>query len=329
MNTRRNFIKTAGAGVAASALSMSPLGSFAHSISQNRSGAKKIRIGIVGAENSHAGIVSKMINIDKKFPGVEVVSVWGETEEFARNTMKIGNIPLMIKNPEEMLGNIDAVIVDHRHPKYHLKAATPFVKAGIPAFVDKPFCYRLNEGKEFLQMAREAGTPVTSFSTIAQSDATFDIAEQVKTLGEYDNIIRFGPVEVDSPWGGVFFYGVHVVQPLMFMFGHDIVEVRVNTYNKKGGAELVFNNGKIATLVFNTKHYGWDTYVEKKEGIVHLKSRVEETDPARCYKDMIEMFRTGKEPRSHESILKCVAVLEAMEKSVKSGKWEKVATVSL
>lgn len=328
MSTRRKFIRTVGAGAVVSALSMSPMGSFARSISQVESDPKKIRIGIIGAENSHSTIVSKMINVDKKFPGVEVVAIWGEKEEYARKAMKNGNIPLMVTDPEEMLGKIDAVIVDHRHPKYHLKAATPFVKEGIPAFVDKPFCYRLDEGMEFLKMARELGTPVTSFSTIAQSDATFDIAEQVKTLGEFDNIIRTGPLELDSQWGGIFFYGVHLVQPLMFMFGEDIVEVKVNVYDKRGGATLVFSNGKIATLVFNTKHYGWDTYIENKEGILQLNSRVEETDPARCYKDMIEMFRTGKEPRTHENILKCVAVLQAMERSVENSKWEKVATVS-
>jgi len=329
MSTRRKFITTVGAGAAASALSVSPFGSIARSISLNETNAKKIRIGIVGAENSHATIVSKMLNVDKKFPGVEVVAIWGEKEEYARNAMNAGNIPLMVKDPEEMLGKIDAVIVDHRHPKYHLKAAVPFVKAGIPAFVDKPFCYRLDEGKEFLKMAGDLGTPVTSFSTIAQSDATFDIVEQLKTLGDFDSIIRTGPVEVDSQWGGIFFYGVHIVQPLMFMFGDDIVEVKVNTFDNRGGANVVFGSGKIATLVFNTKYYGWDTYVDLKEGITSLKSRVEETDPARPYKDMIEMFRTGKEPRTHENILKCVAVLQAMEKSVKSGKWERVAAVSL
>jgi hypothetical protein len=39
---------------------------------------------------------------------------------------------------------------------------------------------------------------------------------------------------------------------------------------------------------------------------------------------MVEMFRTGKEPRSHESILSDVAVLEALEKSVASQQWETV-----
>jgi len=79
-----------------------------------------------------------------------------------------------------------------------------------------------------------------------------------------------------------------------------------------------------ANLVFSTLHYGWGTFVETKKGIVEFKSRVQETSPDRCYRDMVEMFRTGKEPLIHESILKPVAVLEAMEKSVTSEKWEEV-----
>ena len=39
---------------------------------------------------------------------------------------------------------------------------------------------------------------------------------------------------------------------------------------------------------------------------------------------MVEMFRTEKEPRSHESILKGVAVFEALEKSVTNQEWEEV-----
>jgi hypothetical protein len=39
---------------------------------------------------------------------------------------------------------------------------------------------------------------------------------------------------------------------------------------------------------------------------------------------MAEMFRTGKEPRTHQSILNCVSVLEALEKSAESEKWVEV-----
>jgi len=52
---------------------------------------------------------------------------------------------------------------------------------------------------------------------------------------------------------------------------------------------------------------------------------VEESDPALCYTDMVEMFRSGKEPRSHQSILNCVRVLEALEKSVATQEWEETS----
>lgn len=285
---------------------------------------KRIRIGIIGAENSHTIGFGKMFNIDRKFPGVEVEYVWGETEAFARNAMEKGSIPNMVTDPMQMMGKIDALIVDHRHAKYHLEAATPFVKAGIPTFIDKPFCYRTEEGKEFLAMAREVGTPVTSYSSIAQSESTFDIKEQVESMSEISQVIRYGPVELDSKYGGVFFYGVHIVQPLLFMFGDDVEKVKISRDGKNGNATLVFHSGLFATLIFKSLAYGWETFVETEEGLIELKSRVEESDPAKNYADMVEMFRTGKEPRSHESILKCVAVLEAMERSASSEKWEKV-----
>lgn len=320
MNSRRSFIKTVTAGSALSALSFSAAASRLFPAEAQ----KNMVIGIIGAENSHTLGFAKMFNIDKKFPGMEVKYLWGETDEFARKAQEAGKIPVVVKDPLEMLGKIDALIVDHRHPKYHLEAARPFVKAGIPAFIDKPFCYRVQEGKEFLAMAREAKTPITSYSTIAQADSTFDIAEQVKSLGEFNDIVRYGPADIESPYGGIFFYGIHLVQPLMYMFGEDIKVVKINKYGKKAGAAVIFESGLQADLVFSSLHYGWQTFVATKNGVVELKSRVQETNPERCYRDMVEMFRTGKEPLSHESILKPIAVLEAMERSVSSEKWEEV-----
>jgi predicted dehydrogenase len=214
--------------------------------------------------------------------------------------------------------------VDHRHAKYHLSAAAPFVEAGIPTFIDKPFCYRTAEGKAFLSMARQKGTPVTSYSSEAHSSATFDMREQVREMGEINQVIRTGPVDMDSVYGGLFFYGVHSVQPLMYIFGDDVEKVRITREKGNGNATMVFSSGLFATLIFKRLAYDWETFVESGEGFVEVKSRIPETDPPKCYADMVEMFRTGKEPRSHDSILKCVAVLEALERSVSSGSWEKV-----
>ena len=168
METRRSFIKKAGKGAAYSSVVLSTTGALARpAFPVSKNNKKNIRIGIIGAENSHTIGYGKLFNVQKKFPGVEVSYVWGETEEFARNAVENGKIPSMVNDPMEMMGKIDALIVDHRHPKYHLDAALPFVKAGIPTFIDKPFCYRVEEGKNFLAIARKLGTPVSSYSSIA------------------------------------------------------------------------------------------------------------------------------------------------------------------
>ena len=173
-------------------------------------------------------------------------------------------------------------------------------------------------------MARQKGTPVTSYSSEAHSSATFDMREQVREMGEINQVIRTGPVDMDSVYGGLFFYGVHSVQPLMYIFGDDVEKVRITREKGNGNATMVFSSGLFATLIFKRLAYDWETFVESGEGFVEVKSRIPETDPPKCYADMVEMFRTGKEPRSHDSILKCVAVLEALERSVSSGSWEKV-----
>jgi predicted dehydrogenase len=320
-------MKTVGKGAALSTFTFSSRMAFASQLLTGpEQDLKHLRIGIIGAENSHTIGFGRMFNIDKKFPAAEVKYVWGETDEFARNAATKGNIPHIVKDPMEMLGEIDALIVDHRHAKYHLDAATPFIKEGIPTFIDKPFCYRAAEGKEFLELARELGTPVTSYSSIAHSASTYDMKQQAESMGKINQVVRSGPVEMDSEYGGVFFYGVHLVQPLMNMFGEDIERVRVSRNGQKGSANLVYKNGLFATLIFKNMANGWETFVETEEGFIELKSRVEESDPALCYTDMVEMFRSGKEPRSHQSILNCVRVLEALEKSVASQNWEELLT---
>lgn len=327
--SRRSFIKVLGAGTVGTtaALSSRLLGShiMTEQSAAKSSSLKAIKIGIIGAENSHTIGYGRLFNVEKKFPGVEVVYVWGETEELARRAMEKGAIPNMVRDPNEMLGKIDALIVDHRHAKYHLAAALPFIKEGIPAFIDKPFCYRVSEGKEFLSLARSLGTPVSSWSTAAHNDRTLDLKRKAEQIGPITNFVSFGPVDIESQWGGVFFYGVHAVDQLLNIFGDRIEKVRVSRNGKNATASVVFDDGMLATLVFLTQSSGRLHYAETGDGLVELKSDVQEADPPKSYVDMVEMFRTGKEPRSHERILFSIAVLEALERSVRSDTWEIVS----
>ncbi len=321
MKSRRGFIKNVVMGTVASLT--------ADKMLAQAQLEKPIRIGIIGAENSHATAYGKLFNIDKKFPGVEVRYVWGETDAFALKTMHAGNIPYQVKDPKEMIGKIEALIVDHRHPKYHLPAAIPFLESGIPIFIDKPFCYRAQEGKEFLELAKKYSSPITSFSTVAQSATTTDVKEQVQSMKELSQVISTGTLDLDSEYGGVFFYGVHLIEPLMKIFGEDITSVKVNRHGKYGNASINFASGLFATLIFKSHAYGWEMFVENGSSFSELKPRIKEPDPATCDADLVEMFRTGKKPRTYQSILNGISVLEALEKSATSEKWVDVEYVKV
>ena len=322
MKTRRQFVQELSGGFAVASLATSSgKQTLADTIQES---AKKIRIGIIGAENSHTVGYGQIFNIDRKFPGCEVVGVWGETDEFAKNAAAKGQIPWIVKDPAEFKGKIDALIVDHRHAKYHLEAAWPFVEAGIPTFIDKPFCYRVAEGRKFLAMARERRTPVTSFSTSARGEAIDDLKNQVKALTGVRHIISSGHCDVDSQYGGVFFYGVHQIQRLMEIFGEDISRVRVSRHGKDATAILLFASGSQASVMMSSGRPPFELAVVTEQGIRKLEPRVK-TDPLTPYREMIQLFLEGKAARSHESMLKETAILEALERSVSSDRWEEVA----
>ena len=324
--SRRSFVKKTFEGSLFSIMASYSINTFANRsiFDKGIKNTKPLIIGIIGAENSHTAAFGKLFNIDKLFPGLSVKYVWGETENFARIAMKKGNIPNMVNDPNEMLGKIDALIVDHRHGKYHLDAALPFLEEGIPMFIDKPFCYRKEKGEKFLALARKSNTPVTSYSSVANSFSTMDIKRQINKMGKIKRVISYGPIDLESKYGGVFFYGPHLIEPLIYIFENKVVKVKVNKIDKTGNANMIFDDGMMVTIIFSKKNRGWQTFVESDNGFVEVKPNINKKTPTKSDIDMVNMFRTGKEPRDHKNILHGVAILEALEKSAISEAWENV-----
>ena len=144
-----------------------------------------MKIGIVGAENSHTVAVAKTLNINKSCGSARVAMVWGETRKLAEIAARDGEIPEIVRKPEDMIGRVDGVMIDHRHAKYHVPQAIPFVEAGIPCFVDKPFSYTVAEGANLLRLAKKKGTPITSYSVLAeQTGYKNDLLKQIRAAGK-------------------------------------------------------------------------------------------------------------------------------------------------
>jgi predicted dehydrogenase len=276
-------------------------------------------IGIIGAENSHTKAYAKLINAEKRFEGVTVDYVWGETPELAKDASENGPIPNIVENSEDMLGKIDALIVDHRHAKYHLPAARPYVEAGIPTFIDKPFCYRAKEGKEFLALAREKGTPVTSYSVLPLQQTFVAFKEEMAGIGDWISGTTYGNCDLDSQYGGVFFYGVHQVSMVLEAFGYDAEAVLVTRDGDFATGSIIYPSGKVVTMgLIKSGAPGFGITAVGMKDVIDQAVKYDEIPYLTAVEMFIHMFRTGEEPLSHDEILKPVQVLEALEKSIAS-----------
>ena len=283
-------------------------------------------VGIIGAENSHTVAIAKEINIKRNVPDFTLAYVWGETDEFAKVASREGKIPHIVSDPEEMLGKIDAVICDQRHANDHLESVRPFVEQGIPTFVDKPFCFDSKKGAEFLELARKKGAPVTSFSVMSHQKTFYAFCEEIKTLGTITAGTTYGPCDLNSPYGGVFFYGVHQVNLALNAFGFDVDRVFIfENVDGFAAAQLLYRDGKIVTLnLIKDGVSGFAVAAAGADGYVQRALVRDERPYLTGVKIFTTMFATGVEPFSEEEILKPIQVLEALQRSIESGNVEPV-----
>lgn len=72
------------------------------------------------------------------FPGVGVTHVWMPDGAMAWALSEACRIPNVAARPEDMLGEVDAVLILRDDPETHWPTASGFLEAGMAVFVDKP-----------------------------------------------------------------------------------------------------------------------------------------------------------------------------------------------
>ena len=277
-----------------------------------------IRIGIVGAENSHTAAIAKVLNVDRRVAGARVTHVWGETPAYARAAAESGRIPAIVSEPEQMIGEVDGVVVDHRHGAGHLPAARPFLEEGLPLFVDKPFCYRTAEGRRFLKRARILSVPVCSFSVLPRQRSFRSLQEKVPGLGTLHSVTTTGPCDVRSKWGGIFFYGIHQVDMLVRLLGYDFYRGSVTRGSGSNHtASLLYRGGAVGTMnLIGAGTPAFHVSAIGEKGRLDSVITMDRSMYLSGVREFVHMFATGETAETDETVLGPVAVLEGLEKSL-------------
>ena len=96
-----------------------------------------MKIGIVGAENSHTVAIAKTLNIEKAVPGVEVTTSGVRRPSLRRGRPRTGRSPTSSRTGRyDRRGGRRGGGSSAR--EFHLPAAKPFVEAGVPVSWTSP-----------------------------------------------------------------------------------------------------------------------------------------------------------------------------------------------
>ncbi|BCJ28156.1 Gfo/Idh/MocA family protein [Actinocatenispora sera] len=180
-----------------------------------------VRIGLVGTESSHVDHLVRYCNAEHRAGPARVVAVAPATPDEQVRDLGIDRV---VGAPEELLGLVDAVVIADRDARRHAGQALPFLTAGLPTLVDKPFAADLADGEAMLAAARRHGAPLTSYSALRWHPALATV-----TRPEPRAVVTTGPADPASPYAGIHFYGTHPVELALLLAPGEIGPVQVAT----------------------------------------------------------------------------------------------------
>ncbi|WP_162605494.1 Gfo/Idh/MocA family protein [Jiangella ureilytica] len=170
------------------------------------------RIGVVGTDSSHVDQFVRLLNVEHRFGAARVVALTGGDTERNRELAAAAGAeaPRLLGDPAELVGAVDAVLVSTRDGRGHRAEAVPFIEAGLPVFVDKPLAGSAEDAAAIVRAAQQHGVPLYSGSALRFVPA---IEELTAPGGPLPQLITVsGPANAAGQYGGLYFYGIHLVE---------------------------------------------------------------------------------------------------------------------
>jgi len=172
--------------------------------------------------------------------GARVTHVWTDDPAEAPAVAAAALIPHVVNRPEEVIGQVDAVMIATDDGFDHTRRARPFIEAGLPVFVDKPLATSVEELRTFMAWER-AGARLLSSSGLRYAPQLDACLAQMAGLGE----LRWVSGVSCKTWER---YGIHLLEPLYRIVGPGFVSIRLESSPGLEIAHLVHRSGVQLTL---------------------------------------------------------------------------------
>jgi len=291
-----------------------------------------IKIGIVDCDNSHVVQFSKRLNhkgIEEEqwVDGARVVAAWAgpsaicpqETVDGYVHTLQEEHGIEIVDQPEDLIGKVDAICIESVDGSVHLERSRPFLEAGVPLYIDKPFACSLTEAKEIVSLAQKKGLPMFSTSSLRYGLEVVELQEQLDETGAVVGVDAFSPASLHPRNPGLYHYGIHGVEVVFALMGKGCREVSCVSTE---GVDLVtgrWEDGRVGSMRgtrAGAHSYGFTAFCEKKVIQTSINAGYIYRE---LLKRMVKMFETGENPVDIQETLELIAFIEAARVSAENG----------
>jgi Oxidoreductase family, NAD-binding Rossmann fold len=289
--------------------------------------AADLRLGIVGTDTSHVITFTEILNNESSpdhVPGGRVVAAYkGGSPDVESSATRVDKFAEELRTKwkvrfystiPELCRNVDAVLLESVDGRVHLAQARDVIAAHKPVFIDKPLASTLADAREIDRLARAAGVPWFSasslrFGEIAQT-MKFADATGAATWGP-------GPLEphhqLDLSW-----YAIHPIELLYTLMGPGCEEVS-RTYTPD--ADVIvgrWKDGRLGTVRALRPYSEFGAVVFRPKQIVQSPPH-----PSESYRpllvEVMKFFETGQPPVPNQETLEIFAFMDAAQRSKDEG----------
>ena len=234
--------------------------------------------------------------------GMRLTHAWDVDRELADEFGRKYGATIIDDYPD-MVGEVDGVILDDFASCQHFRhLARPYLEAGVPMFINRPFALNLGHARELLDLAAEHDTPILTGSS-------FEFAPEVEFIRR--QFAECQPLSGYCAANSTSDYATHGVHGVFFVRACIDDPVRRVTYQTRDWRQP---NG-ILTLEHEPADGGKPYYgcVQETTGVwgwiraFGARSFEEKVNPGRSFwpplvLEMQKLFETRQMPQTHEQI---------------------------
>ena len=160
----------------------------------------------------------------------KVTAVWTQDIALSQRIAKAAKIEHVVTCYTDMIGQVDAVLLARDDAHNHLQYAEPFLRQGIPIYIDKPIALSIDNLEKLYELQQYSGQIFTCSALRYSKELALTAADR-QSLGSIKKITAFTP----KSWSK---YAVHIIEPVLNMLpeGDKAVEIATLSADKDSGS---------------------------------------------------------------------------------------------